>query len=123
VPESVQPDAGVTYAAKIEKAEAEIDWQQPAAAIERRVRAFYPWPIAQTRLDAQQLRIWEAEVPQAGGTHGQPGAVLAQAPGGVDVACGEGILRLTRLQSPGQPPKSVAQFIQAHSLLNARLGP
>jgi methionyl-tRNA formyltransferase len=122
VPETVQPEAGVTYAAKIEKSEAEIDWREPAAAIERRVRAFVPWPVAQTRLAGQQLRIWEAELRDAAGTQGQPGEVLAHSPAGVDVACGEGVVRLTRLQSPGKAQSTAAQFVQAHSLSNVRLG-
>ena len=69
-----QPSAGVTYAEKINKAEALIDWQQDAAQIWRRIRAFNPWPIAETRLDGAQLRIWDAELPRlpmrAGGAPG-----------------------------------------------------
>ena len=61
-----QPAEGVTYAAKISKAEALIDWQQDALQIWRRVRAFNPWPIAETRLNGAQLRIWEAEVRDVG---------------------------------------------------------
>ncbi len=61
-----QPPVGVTYAGKINKAEARIDWRQDAVQIERQVRAFNPWPIAETGLDGEQLRIWEAELPEAG---------------------------------------------------------
>ena len=122
VPETAQPDTGVVYAAKIDKAEADIDWCDAAAAIERRVRAFNPWPVAQTRSHGQQLRIWASEVLDANGTRGPPGAVLAQSQAGVDVACGHGVLRLTRLQAPGRAQCAAAQFIQAQSLLNTLLG-
>ena len=122
VPETVQPEAGVTYAAKLDKSEAEIDWSHTAASIERRVRAFNPWPIAQTKIAGQQLRIWESELALADGAHGPPGTVLAQSPAGIDVACGQGVLRLTRLQSPGKAQSAAAQFMQSHSLLHVRLG-
>ena len=127
VTETAQPAEGVTYASKIEKAEAEIDWAQSAVAIDRRVRAFNPWPVAQTRYQGAQLRIWAAGVPGAGlpaaGVPSAPaGSVIAQSDAGIDVACGEGVLRLTRLQSPGRSQCSAADFLRSQSLLNARLG-
>jgi len=122
VPETVQPAAGITYAAKIEKSEAEIDWSGAAVSIERRVRAFNPWPVAQTQLSGRQLRIWESEVLEASGVRGPAGSVLAQSDAGVDVACGDGVLRLTRLQSPGRAQCAAAEFLKSHTLSNARLG-
>jgi methionyl-tRNA formyltransferase len=122
--ETPQPAAGVTYAEKINKAEALIDWGDDAIAILRRVRAFYPWPIAETRLQGAQLRVWEAELaapatPSATGNCA-PGTVLAISHEGVDVACGRGALRLTRLQLAGRKPLAAEEFIKAQRLAGAR---
>ena len=93
-----QPAEGVTYAHKIDKAEAAIDWAQPAAQIERRVRAFDPFPGANFQRGADTIKVWQAE--SASG-QGEPGEVLAAGADAVVVACGEGALRLTQLQHPG----------------------
>jgi methionyl-tRNA formyltransferase len=114
-----QTTQGVTYARKIEKAEAEINWSRTAEEIERQVRAFIPWPVAQTRHGQQVLRIWQA-IALTG--EGPPAQVLAEASIGIDVACGHGILRLTQLQLPGGRPMPVEYFLNAHSLATARLG-
>jgi len=122
--ETPQPANGVTYAEKIDKAEALIDWRNDAMAILRRVRAFNPWPIAETRLHGAQLRIWEAVLPAAAGPAAAggdaPGTVLALSPEGIDVACGRGALRLTRLQLAGRKPLAAAEFIKAQRLAGAR---
>jgi methionyl-tRNA formyltransferase len=123
--EEPQPSAGVTYAAKITKAEALIDWREDAPQIWRRVRAFNPWPIAETRLDGAQLRIWDAELRdsdlRAGGAPGiEPGTVLAAADDGIDVACGSGVLRILRLQLTGRKPLLAREFIQGLRLDHAR---
>jgi methionyl-tRNA formyltransferase len=118
-----QPDQGVTYAEKINKAEALIDWTEPAGAIDRRVRAFNPWPIAETRLNGVQLRIWEAELLGSEGMAPPPGTVLATSAAGIDVACGRGALRLTRLQLAGRKPLAAAEFIHAQPLAGARFTP
>ena len=120
--ETLQPEAGVTYAAKIGKAEAEIDWAEPAAAIERRVRAFNPWPVAQTRWKAQQLRIWQAGRTDDADATAEPGRVLRQSEAGIDVACGAEALRITTLQLPGRTRCSAAEFIKSQSLLGQKLG-
>jgi len=100
-----QPHQGVTYAEKISKAEALIDWTEAAGAIDRRVRAFNPWPIAETRLNGAQLRIWEALLrADAADSRAAPGSVLAATHEGIDVACGRGILRVLRLQLAGRKP-------------------
>jgi methionyl-tRNA formyltransferase len=126
--EEPQPSAGITYAAKITKGEALIDWREDALMIWRRVRAFNPWPIAETRLDGAQLRIWDAELRdsglRAGGAPGiEPGTVLAAADDGIDVACGTGVLRILRLQLTGRKPLSAREFIQGRRLDHARFAP
>jgi methionyl-tRNA formyltransferase len=115
-----QPAEGVTYASKIRKEEARIDWSAPAVAIDRQVRAFNPWPVAETRWEDRQLRVWSAElVPAAGGA---PGQVLEAAGGRLVVATGDGALALTRVQLAGRRAVSAAQFLNAHPLAGARLG-
>ena len=106
-----QPEAGVTYAHKIDKAEARIDWQQPAAQIERRIRAFDPQPGCHFQFDGELLKVWRA---QAGsGFGGAPGA--AQLDGQrFAVACGDGAaLDLLELQRPGGRRQPVAAFLAA----------
>jgi methionyl-tRNA formyltransferase len=95
-----QPEEGVTYAHKIDKAEAALDWRQPAAVLERRLRAFDPFPGAATTLRGEALKVWRGAVVGAG-AHAEPGTVLAAGPEGIDVACGEGALRCTELQRAG----------------------
>ena len=119
--ESEQPAEGVTYAAKIEKAEAEVNWQEDAAAIDRRVRAFNPRPVAQTHLEGTQLRLWMSSVLEPHGVHGEPGRVLAHGEAGIDVACGAGILRVTQVQSPGKTRCSAGEALRARHLGGARL--
>jgi methionyl-tRNA formyltransferase len=109
VPEP-QDDALATYARKLRKEEALIDWQEPAVTIDRKVRAFNPWPVAQTTINDQTLRIWAAQ-PQAQPAEAPPGMVLATSTAGIDIACGEGILRLTRLQPPGGKPMDIQAFL------------
>ena len=108
-----QPTEGVTYAHKIEKAEAAIDWRLPAAVIERRLRAFDPFPGASSQLAGETIKIWRA-VPCAGS--GQPGAVLAVGEAGVEVACGEAALRLTELQRAGGRRLPAAAFLAGHPI-------
>jgi len=130
--ERAQPAAGITYAEKIGKSEALIDWRAPAVEILRRVRAFNPWPIAESRFEGRQLRIWEAELTPAGPSPADPGAAArgAAAPGsvlaacndGIDVACGSGALRIRRLQLAGRKPLTAADFIKAQRLGGARFG-
>lgn len=110
-----QNDTLATYAEKIHKAEARIDWQQSAYDIHRKVRAFNPWPVAQGVMGDRTIRIWDAEVlPQD--KDAAPGTVIAESRDGIDVMAGEGILRITRLQLPGGKPMAVTDFINAQSL-------
>ena len=108
LPPQTQAANGVTYAAKIEKAEALLDWRLPALQLERQVRAFDPFPGAAARWQSAPVKVWRAEVD---GASGEPGTVLAADKRGVVVACGEGALRLTELQKAGGKRLSVAQFL------------
>jgi methionyl-tRNA formyltransferase len=105
-----QPAEGITYAHKIEKAESTIAWTQPAAEIERRLRAFDPFPGGVATLGGEAIKVWRAELAEGGG---EPGVVIA--PGPV-VACGEGALRLTELQRAGGKRGPAAAFLQARPI-------
>ncbi|MCU7373861.1 methionyl-tRNA formyltransferase [Paucibacter sp. O1-1] len=107
----VQPAEGVCYAHKIEKAEGLIDWTEPAAQIERRLRAFDPFPGGQAQLDGEILKCWRAELAEQ--AQGQPGEVLAADERGLLVACGEQALRLTELQRAGGKRLPAQAFLQA----------
>ncbi len=111
-----QPEAGVTYASKLDKAEARLDWALPAAQLERRVRAFNPWPICEAVVDGERLRIHAA---QAIPLHHQqvPGTVLLAARAGLDIACGEGALRLLQVQREGGRPIAIADYLNARPRL------
>ena len=108
-----QPEEGVTYAHKIEKAEAAIDWTLPAEQLARRVRAFNPFPGATAKHGELLLKCWQAK-PLAG--QGEPGQVLAADGNGVVVACGSGALCLTELQKPGGKRLPAADFLRGHPL-------
>ena len=105
-----QPEAGVTYAAKIAKAEAMIDWREPAHAIERRLRAFDPFPGARGVLAGETINCWRGEV--RGPNVGAPGEVIALDPRAIVVACGEGSLALTELQRAGGKRMAAAAFLR-----------
>jgi methionyl-tRNA formyltransferase len=111
-----QPDQGVSYAAKISKDEARLDFGQPAEVVARKVRAFNPFPGAHGQVGGVTLKIWGAEAV----THGAsaaPGKVLAaDAAHGIVVACGEGSLRLTELQKPGGKRLPAAEFLKGFPL-------
>lgn len=116
-----QPTEGVTYAPKIHKGESLIDWTSPALAIDRQVRAFNPWPVAETRWEGRQLRVWSAE-PAVPAGKGAPGQVMEAADGRLVVATGDGALNLTRVQLAGRRAVAVAEFLNAHTMSGARLG-
>ncbi len=111
---SPQPDEGVTYAAKIEKTEALMDWRLPATDLERKIRAFNPFPGASTVLDGVQVKIWQAVVVPGAAA---PGTVLSADRNGIVVACGEGALCLGELQKAGGKRLSAAQFLAGKVLL------
>ncbi len=116
-----QPKDGATYAAKIRKEEALIDWSRSALEIDRQVRAFNPWPIAETRWNGQQLRVWES-LPLSTETSAAPGTVIATSAAGIEVATGDGTLQLTRVQSAGRKAMAAADFLKAHRPEGAVLG-
>ena len=108
-----QEERLATYAAKVTKAEARIDWRRTAVEIDRQVRAFDPAPGAEAALAGEALKVWAAEPVQG---RGSPGAILDCGPGGIVVACGEGALRLLRLQKPGGRRLDAADFLRGSSL-------
>ncbi|GGY60980.1 methionyl-tRNA formyltransferase [Marinobacter zhanjiangensis] len=105
-----QDESQATYAHKLSKHEAHIDWQASAVDIARKVRAFNPWPGTDVELDGQRVRIHEAFAVDDTTTQ-PPGTVLTRERAGVDVACGDGILRVTRVQLPGTRAMSVSDLI------------
>ena len=108
-----QPAEGVSYAHKIDKAEAAIDWRDAAAVIERRLRAFDPFPGATATLGGETIKCWRGRVVSGAGA---PGVVLAVGDDGVTVACGDAALRLTELQRAGGKRLPAAQFLQGQSI-------
>jgi methionyl-tRNA formyltransferase len=116
LPEPVpQADRGISYARKLEKGEAEINWSEPAQKLERRIRAFNPWPVAWCRIGDERIRIWKAEV-TGQRCIARPGDVVESGPQGISVATGDGVLRLLELQRPG------GRRIDARDYLNASPG-
>jgi len=107
-----QPGAGVTYAAKIAKAEATIDWRAPAATIERRLRAFDPFPGARGTLDGETITCWRGVVRPLARGSAAPGEILAASGDALVVACGEGALALLELQRPGGRRMAAADFLR-----------
>jgi methionyl-tRNA formyltransferase len=120
-----QDAAHATYAKRIDKRDALIDWSRSALELERRVRAFNPWPVCETRCAGETLRIWEAiAMPEtiaasvsAASSHAVPGIVLTAGAAGIDVATGDGVLRLLRVQRPGRRAIVARDF--ANSLATA----
>ena len=117
-----QPTDGVTYAAKIDKSEAPIDWSSTALDVDRKVRAFNPWPVAETRFAGEALRVLRARVAAETGTHGAPGTLLGVADDGLRVACGEGVLAVSELQRAGKRPVTARDFANAVRLDGTRFG-
>ncbi len=112
-----QPAEGVTYAARLARDDGRIDWTQDAASIERRVRAFDPWPGTFTTADGAVLKIISAAVTEGAGT---PGTVLDE---DLRVACGRGAVRLTRVQLAGRAAMDAAAFLRGHKIApGTRLG-
>jgi methionyl-tRNA formyltransferase len=112
-----QPEHGVTYAHKLDKAEALLDWNDAARLLERKVRAFNPWPVAEARLAGETLRIWKAlALPGEKSPSEQartPGSIVAAGREGIDIACADGVLRLLELQRAGGRRIAAADFVNA----------
>ena len=118
--EKVQATEGVTYAAKILKDEALIDWRLPALRLSQRIRAFDPFPGAHTVCQGQVLKIWSASA-VVSATHATPGSVVQLHADAFDVATGDGVLRVTQVQRPGGKRISAAEFLHSHALSNGML--
>lgn len=121
-----QSQTGVTYASKLSKEEAAIDWSQPALSIDRQIRAFDPWPVAHTSLGGETLRIWGAQAPDEirdqPETGAAPGTVIRAERSDLLVATGDGVLAINRLQPPGKRAMSARDFLVSRKLDGERLG-
>ena len=108
-----QPEEGVTYAHKLGKEEGLLDWRRPAAELERKVRAFHPWPGTSFELNGERIKVLEATLALAGGT---PGTVAIGRDGFPLVACGVGALKLVKLQRPGKGAQPADAFLRGFAL-------
>ncbi len=116
-----QPGAGITYAPKLEKAEAEINWQESAQQLERRIRAFNPWPVCWCDVAGERTRIWQASA-EGLSRAAEAGEVIASSANGIVVACGSGQLRITQLQRAGGKPQMAQEYLQGRGMPD-RLSP
>lgn len=114
LPPQPQDESRATYAHKLDKREATINWCQDAVQLERQVRAFNPWPVAQAQYQGQSLRIWVAQA--IAGDSAKPGTVVRAGRPGIDVACGQGCLRLQEVQLPGGKRLDTAAFLNARNI-------
>ncbi|MCB2263042.1 MAG: methionyl-tRNA formyltransferase [Candidatus Thiosymbion ectosymbiont of Robbea hypermnestra] len=117
-----QDETRATYAAKLRKEEAWVDWTRPALELDRMVRALDPWPVAQTKLGETTLRLWASELPGLDAGSEPPGRIVHTGKAGIDVATGKGLLRITRLQPPGKRSMSAAAFLNARRPEGETLG-
>ena len=108
----IQPEEGVTYAHKLDKAEARLDWSRPAIELARTVRAFNPWPVAEAMVAGERLRIHGAIAVDTGHA-AAPGTLLAAGREGIDIACGDGALRLRVVQREGGRAITAADWLNA----------
>lgn len=116
LPEAVpQAETGVSYARKLEKSEAQLDWSESAEILERRIRAFNPWPVAWCDISGERTRVWLAACEHR--SHDQvPGTVLSAGPSGIDIAAGAKVLKLLELQRPGGRRITALEYLNARSL-------
>jgi methionyl-tRNA formyltransferase len=115
-----QDPSAVTYAEKLTRDEAHIDWRLDAAQLARAVRAFNPWPVSHTSWLGEPLKIWQAHA--IAGSGDVPGRVVAAGAAGIDVATGSGVLRVTQLQVPGKRATGAADFCNARDVRSAQFG-
>ena len=109
-----QDDSLATYAHKLDKKEALINWQSSASEIERLIRAFNPWPVAFTNINDKTLRIWQAQA-LTENSDLKAGTIIACDKKGIDICCGEGTLRLLKLQPSGSKAMDIASFMNGHA--------
>ena len=113
-----QPSEGVTYAHKLDKAEARLDWARPAVELANTVRAFNPWPVAEATLAGERVRIHRATALDLE-HEAEPGTVLSAGREGIDIACGEGALRLQLVQRDGGRPVAAADYLNGRPGLSS----
>jgi methionyl-tRNA formyltransferase len=109
-----QPQEGASYAGKLKKTDAQIDWQKAAIQVERSVRAFNPAPGAYTTLNGQSLKIWKAQLEEC--LHGKPGTIISVDENSIIVACGTGAVRIKEVQKAGGRRLPVEKFLQGFAL-------
>lgn len=107
----VQDDSRANYAHKLLKHESWLDWRLPASTLERRIRAFNPFPVAAASMQGDRIRVLEAELVDTTANTTHPGTLLTVTPDGLEIACGEQSLRLTRIQLPGKKAMSVRDIL------------
>ena len=112
LPPRPQPVEGVTYAHKLDKAEAKLDWSQPASVLANKIRAFHPWPMAEALLDGERVRIHAAAALDEAHDRA-PGSLLRASREGIDIACGQGVLRIHTLQRDGGKPVAAQDYCNA----------
>lgn len=119
-----QPDAGVCHAPRIRKTDGQIDWHRSAVEIDRQIRAFNPWPVAETSLTGGQFRCWNSrcDTDPVAPVENEPGTVLGLVQSALVVQTGAGQLLLERVQLPGRKPVTATQFSQTHDLNSLVLG-
>jgi len=116
-----QDEDQVSLAPRLTKQQAEIDWNKPAAILDREIRAFNPWPVSFTRLENNNLRIWRGAVSADHGPD-QPGRVIAHDKQGLYVSCSDGVLRITELQFAGKNKSTAAEALNARNLTGILFG-
>ena len=112
-----QDDKHTTYASKLDKSEAQINWQRPALEIERQVRAFDPWPVCWFELNEQRIRVWQAKhLPGSSPDTRQPGSIISTDADGIAIETGDGVLLLTEIQAAGGRRMSAGEYLNAHKV-------
>jgi methionyl-tRNA formyltransferase len=119
---AVQSATGVSYARRIKKSDARIDWADNAPAISRKIRAYNPWPVAETLLDGQRLRCWTAMPVETDKPCGRPGEIVTVDESGIQVQTGDGLISLTQVQMPGKQKCAAAEFANGYPLPGKFLG-
>lgn len=117
---TAQSGEGVSYAHKLDKAEAKLDFHASAVELERKVRAFDPWPVAEAEIAGERVRVWGAQSRESeigNRQSGEPGAIIAASKHGIDLACGDGVLRILKLQRAGGRAISAADYLNARAEL------
>jgi len=123
-----QNEAEATYAARIGKADARLDWTRPAPDLDRQVRAYNPWPVAETLLAGARMRCWRSVTVEENARAAQsdspsvPGRIEAVTPEGIDVRTGRGILRITQMQMPGCRRMDAGAYVRGHDIVGKVLG-